>query len=332
MNMLSIRRKKLLITFGLLLLAAAVVWAASELAGQVNSLAQDAGSNSAKLEMVSLQTIKKPQKTKFSPGPLPCDWQKEQMIRQAMEANDAQYQTLVDKAKSEMKAMGQVSSATARSLRDSANAFMGQCEIYAQMWTACNCLTRARLTRETGNTRLKSAELVANGMDFNKLADLNDYQEQMRIARREYVQTAVEGDEISDQDREALKTTVLPQAYQVIKLMQDFVRRSEELLKKIQSSSMSAGSNGGGGGGGGGHGGGGGGGGIGGGSGVREKEKLIQQTTGLLGIGDTMEINSRELQVDILALIGGGLPPQAAEAARGLKTGSQCFIGAAENN
>ena len=88
------KKRRFWLILGLLILAAALVWAAAELSGQANGLAQDAGNNSADMEMTTLNTIKKPARTKDAAAPPACDWAKERGIKSSIDANDAQYKNL----------------------------------------------------------------------------------------------------------------------------------------------------------------------------------------------------------------------------------------------
>ena len=81
MKAVYLRHRKLLLVLGLILLAAALVWAAAELSGQANSLAQDAGSNSADMEMVTLNTSNNPQKQKIRPNRLPVTGKKNAALK-----------------------------------------------------------------------------------------------------------------------------------------------------------------------------------------------------------------------------------------------------------
>ena len=229
-------RKKLLMVLGLVLLAAALVWAAAELSGQANGLAQDAGNNSADMEMVTLNTIKKPQKTKASPTPPPCDWQKERQIKGQLDANDAQYKQLRAKAKSELSGSGKVSPATKSAVMNSAQKFNSLCEQYAAMWDACNCNTRGKTARKTGQSRVKSAAVLVSGeINEGALDDMQSAQNDMKAARREYVATATEGGELAPEDMSALNANVVPQAQQVVTQVAALVTGVTSLLNNIRS-------------------------------------------------------------------------------------------------
>ncbi|MBF0529056.1 MAG: hypothetical protein HQK55_07265 [Deltaproteobacteria bacterium] len=228
------KNRKLLLVLSLILLAAAIVWAAAELSGQANSLAQDAGSNSAGMEMTTLNTVKPPAKTKDSPQPPACDWAKERQIKGALDRNDASYKQLTTKAKSEMSGTGKVSPATQSALMSSAREFKSLCDQYATMWDACKCYTRGKTARATGNSRIKSAEVLAAGLDQNKMNQMQSAQTDMKNARREYVQSAVDGGEISDADKADIKSNVVPQIQTLLGQSESLVTGVTRLLGDIQ--------------------------------------------------------------------------------------------------
>jgi hypothetical protein len=235
------KHKKLLLVVGLLLLAAALVWAAAELSGQANSLAQDSGSSSADMEMVTLDTIKKPQKTKSSPQPPPCDWAKERSIKKQIDANNAKYKSLRARAKSELNGTGKVSPGTKSAVMSSANQFKSLCDQYAAMWDACKCTTRAKTARKSGNSRVKSAAVLVGG-DINPglLKDMESAQNEMKAARREYVRKATGDGEISAEDQKALNSTVVPQAKQVVTQVSALLKGVTNLLGDVKKSASGA--------------------------------------------------------------------------------------------
>ena len=241
MEQVLIRHKKLLIVLGLLLLAAALVWAAAELSGQANALAQDAGGNSADMEMVTLNTIKQPKKTKNSPKPPNCDWAKERSIKGQLDANDAQYKQLRARAKQELRSSGSVSAGTKSSVMSSAKKFDSLCEQYAQMWDACNCKTRAKTARKSGKSRLKSAAvLVAGNINSGALSDMQSANEDMKAARREYARKAAGDGELSPEDMKSLQSSVVPQAKMVVSNVSALLKGVTDLLGNLKSSAGDA--------------------------------------------------------------------------------------------
>ena len=236
------KHKRVLMVLGLVLLGAALVWAAAELSGQANSLAQDSGSNSADMEMLSVDTIKPPQKTKNSPKPPPCNWGQEKNLRGKIKANDNRYKGLRSKAKSEMNGAGKVSSGTKSAVRSSAKEYKGLNDQYASMWDSCNCKTRAKLARKSGASRIKSAEvLIADEIDSGLLGDMQDAQDEMKSARSDYVAKANEGGELSEGDRSNLNSTVVPQAKSLLTQVQTFSNGVTKLLGDVKSGATGGG-------------------------------------------------------------------------------------------
>jgi hypothetical protein len=311
------KHRKLILVLGLILLAAALVWAAAELSGQANSLAQDAGSNSADMEMVTLNTIKKPAKTKDSPKPPPCDWKKERSIKKAIDAEDAKYKRLRSKAKSELNATGKVSGGTKSAVMSSANTFKKLCYDYAAMWDACKCRTRAKTARKSGDSRIKSAEVLVGGdIDEGKLKAMQRAQDDMKAARREYVKKATAGGEISDQDKSDLKSTVVPQIKSLMGQTQALVSGSTNLLTDIQKGAT--------------------GGGL---SGLTKMTKsaasggsgsvaktLLKPVTALVSVAKSMLSNVQALFSDAQSLIAG----KVTGGGGGTMGGLPCFVGASE--
>lgn len=313
------KHKKPLMIIGLVLLAAALVWAAAELSGQANSLAQDAGDNSADMEMVTLNTIKKPQKTKSSPKPPPCDWKKERQIKNSLDSNDAKYKSLRAKAKSELKSTGKVSSGTKNAVMKSASEFKNLCDQYAKMWDACNCKTRAKTARASGNSRMKSAAVLVGGdIDDRTLADMQSAQEAMQQARREYVQTAVDGGELSDEDKGDIRVTVIPQIRSLMSNTQSLLTGVTSLFTNIQKEAggaamdsltkLATGDAGG--------------------AANAAASRLLNPVKALLAVAKSMLSGVKALLADAQALVAGQMPAGVADVTSDMakKMGGPCFI------
>ena len=227
------RHQKALMAIGLILLLAAIVWAAAELSGQANSMAQDAGSNSAELEMITLDTLKKP-----SRQPPPCDWQKEKELRHKIAENDAKYKELIAKTKSEVKSSGKVTEPTQDEVLGQANAYNDLQDQYSSMWGACKCKTRANLATKLGTTRIKSAAVVVSEIDQEKLDEMNAAQEEMKAARREYAQKAAANDELSEEDKKDIQANVIPQINNMMTTMMKFIQEIAGLMNEVQQSAQ----------------------------------------------------------------------------------------------
>ena len=315
------KHHKVLLVVGLLLLVAALVWAAAELSGQANALAQDAGDSSADMEMTTMDTIKKPQKTKDSPKPPPCDWQKERQIKRAIDANNAQYKGLRSRAKSEMRGAGKVSSGTSNAVMASAKEFRKLSYDYADMWDACKCRTRAKTARKSGDSRLKSAAVLVGGdIDEAKLKEMRAAQDDMRDARRQYAKKAADGDELSDADKGDIKANVVPQIKGLTSQVQGLVTGTTSLLGDIKKQAT--------------------GGGL---SGLTKlaktaasgdagsvASKLLKPVTTLLNVAKSMLSNVQALASDARTLISGKASSAVSGAGGKPMGGLPCFIETAE--
>ena len=311
------RNRKLLLILGLLVLGAALVWAAADIMGLASSLAQDAGSNGGSLEMVSVESIKKPQQTKEYPAGPPCDWALEQRLRSALRANDKQYTAASAKAKQEMASTGSVTAGTRKQVMDLAAEFQSLCTQYANMWDACKCYSRSKLALETGAARMKSAVLVSGDLKKDNLQDMRDAQQKMRQARREYSIKAVEGREISAEDKADIRDRLIPMAKQLMATIEQGKSRATELGWDIKRSLVGGGCNGGGGGGGGS-------GGSGGNVKMTPEQQLLSSIATVMSStwGDLLD-NVVDLITDLEAIVSGTV-------LRGI-SGGACFIKATES-
>jgi len=227
------KHRKLVLMVGIILLFAAIVWAAAELSGQANALAMDAGSNSAEMEVTSLETLKKPEKA--APN---CDWKFERELRHKIEANDAKYQEEIKKAKSETSSMGKVSDGIRSSVTKLASEYDSLQTKYADMWMSCGCKTRAKFAKSLGSSRLKSAEVVVSDIDKQKLEEMNKANEEMKVARSEYVKEASSSGEISQADKKEIQAKTLPKVDTMIPMFTGFMNNVMGLLKEVQQSAQ----------------------------------------------------------------------------------------------
>ena len=231
-----IRRNRVVLTILAVLMAAALVWAAAELSGQADSMAQDAGDDSADMEMATLDSIKPPAKTKDSPKPPPCDWKLERKIKKEIDAEDQHYAKLRADARKQRQSGAELSDSTRTAILESGKKFNKLCEDYATMWNSCNCKTRAKTASDTGQSRIKSSEVLAGDkIDDQKLEEMQTAQTQMKDSRREYVQKATEDDEISAEDKQSVKADLVPRVAKMQGKAQTLVNRSVKLLNDVQS-------------------------------------------------------------------------------------------------
>ena len=232
---LAMNKKRLLIILGLLALGAALAYAASELMGLASSLAQDAGSNGASLEMISVESIKKPLKTKEYPAGPPCDWGLEKNLREALQTNDRSFNQASAQAQRELKTQGQVSAGVRKNIMDLAREFQNLSNRYADMWDACKCTSRAKLAREAGAARMKTAVVVAWNQEKDDLTAMTEAQDKMRLARREYAIKVVEGDEIGPADKTDIKDRLLPMARRLLAQVQANQDKTAEMVWHVKA-------------------------------------------------------------------------------------------------
>ena len=81
-------------------------------------------------------------------------------------------------------------------------------ENYAAFWDKNNGKTRAKLAREAGASRVKSAEMAFNNVDASKIDAYNDQQASLRKAQKAYFSEAKE--DVSPQDLASLKSSLTP--------------------------------------------------------------------------------------------------------------------------
>lgn len=290
------KRKKLLIAVGLILLIAALAWAAAELSGQANAVAADAGDQSFELEDLT-NDILIPPKTEIAKGNKPkkappaCDWQLEKSLRNEIEANNSEYKKVVVQAKAEAKSAGEVAYNTGNILLYWATEYKDLQMDYASMWDDCNCTTRANLARELAETRLRSAEVAMSEIDKGKLDALKAQQNKLKQARSEYVAEAKANDEISDRDRMNMQAQLIPRAQSLISDVGELVQTVTGLMQQVKDSATKAKS-----------------GGLMGGFKALTSFSgggLLQQVQALLSLSQNMLTNAQDLATDVQTLSGG---------------------------
>lgn len=226
--------RKLLLVLLLAALAVGLVWAGAELFGQSNQSAADAGSNGAKLEIITINMIKPPKKKKANV--VNIDERKEASLKKQMEANTVKYNQVVAKFKAEIasSAESKGSAATASEGMQLAKAFNDLSEQYAKVWDAAgNCKTRARLARESGKARVANAEMVFSNMDSDKIDAYNKQSEERQKACSEYVADAKE--DLDPADRQSLQDNLLPKAKGLLSNVSDLSSQVSNLLQQVTS-------------------------------------------------------------------------------------------------
>jgi uncharacterized phage infection (PIP) family protein YhgE len=211
----------------LLLLLCAVAWAVAELSGLANKSAADSGMASADLEMSSLETIQKPAK-----NPPPVDWKKEQQLRKELARLDTEYKSVA--AKAQRQASQGIDDSTRTALLAAAGEFKTTSDQYADVWEKGKCVTRARLAREAGASRMASAELIVAGADSKKIEALSAQQNKLNEARKAYIEEAKANQELSAQDKAALKSNLMPRAQKLVSDTGNLVAQVTDLLNQIR--------------------------------------------------------------------------------------------------
>ena len=218
--------RRVLMWFLLLMLFAALVYAATELLGQTNKSAADAGSTGADMEMATLESIK-PSKSK------PAKPSEQQRLLSKIRSIDREYKALVNKARSETMSTSHVSPATRSAGVACANRYQQASEEYAAYWERNGNPKQANVAHQTGLARVKNADMVFNDVDSSKISDYNDQQDKVAKARREYLAEA-KGD-LSDADRAALKSTLLPRLQKMTGEVTSLVSQITSLLNQARS-------------------------------------------------------------------------------------------------
>lgn len=235
-------KKRRLSTLWLLiifLLSCAIGWAVAEsLSGQSNAQAANTGVNAAKMDLVSLETIKAPQATPDKPAPN-VDWGQEKSLRQKLKELDRSYNQVAAVAQNETRSKSAVSAATADKLLNSARQFKAVSDQYAAVWEKGKCKTRAELAREAGASRLAGAELIIAGADGDKVSALKRQQDKLNKARQAYVKEATANNEISAADKASIKSELMPMANKLVSDTVSLVKEVTGLLKNIQSQAQS---------------------------------------------------------------------------------------------
>jgi hypothetical protein len=216
-----------LVWVSILLAFCAIAWAVGELSGMANRSAADSGVASADLEMSSLETIQKPAK-----NPPPVDWKLEQQIRKEIEKLDAEYKSVAVTAQSQ--ASQGIDDSTRTALLAAAEKFKDANDRYADVWEKGKCVTRARLAREVGASRMASAELIIAGADSNKIEALSAQQDKVNEARKAYIEEAKANQELSAEDKTALRSNLMPRAQQLVSDTANLVKQVTDLLDQVR--------------------------------------------------------------------------------------------------
>ncbi len=195
---MSPKLRKILLWALTMTLIAGLVWAGADLLGQSNKKAADAGANAADMEMASIDSVKP--SVKEGKKPVSKATAAHNKVKQA----DSAYRVALKKAQSEIDSSGKVSQKTYNAGMAAARKFQAASEEYA----ATQEPVRAKMIREAGASRIKSAEMAFSDIDASKIDDYNSQQDTLRQAQKEYYDLAKT--DVSEQDRAAMKAALIP--------------------------------------------------------------------------------------------------------------------------
>lgn len=230
----KLKGRKYLLWALALLTACGIAIAVSDLSGQANKSCADAGLSGADMEMATLDAIKKPAKPKST-----INWSKWNSLEKKVNAADAQYTKIVAKAQSEISANGKVSDATKNAGFAAAKKFQNASENFAKFLTANNCITRAKVARETGNARIKNADMTFNEIDSDKISAYNDQMEVLADARKAYLEEAKT--DVSAEDRASIKDTLLPRLNNMTSQVSTLATNVSSLLSQVKDQVLGGG-------------------------------------------------------------------------------------------
>ena len=223
---MSIKFSRIVLWAVLLTLFAGLVWAGLDLAGQSNKSAADAGSNAADMEIASLDTIKKP-----SSGPA-IDWKKESALKKKIDQADAAYRSVLNKAQGDISATGKVTPPTRTAGMKAAGVFQQACENYALFWDKSNGKTRAKLSREAGASRMKSADMAFNDISSEKIEAYNTQQASMRMAQQGYFSDAK--NDLSAADKATVKVGMQSRMTSITSNLNGLISQVMGLLNQVR--------------------------------------------------------------------------------------------------
>ncbi len=307
MSRLSLPRKKMVLALGLVLLASGLVWAAMELAGALGLSAQDAGSNSADLEMLSLRTIQPPTGAATKSA---CDWAREEDLRRRLTETDQAYKGLCRSANKEVKQTGVVQRTTRDQILSAAKDFKSLCGQYAELWRDCGMDARAELAMVVGRARESSARYAALSVDMKQrgtnieayarnLSKTITMQKKMMEARRTYAIKAAVDKELDQAGRERV-AALIPEVDRLMAKLLEQAEQAWKIQKEVQRQ-------------------------VGGGGDPEWGYPEI--SAALVDAYEGMKANAQELKKDVTALAGGEAPPALAGSYE-WEPKKGCFFGA----
>ena len=222
--------RKVLLWLLLGTLAAGIVWAIGAEQAQTYKQVSNAAVTGADEEMATIETT-----AMVKPKDSNIDWNTINRYVRQLKQNTSEYDKLVTQAGNE-KAAGALSPATKSAGQASAQKFNQISEELAAVYEKGNCITKAKATRATGQSRLKNAEMTFNDLDAGLI---NDYSDQ-RSAMSEAGLASLQEDKTtgSPADIAKLKAAMLPR---LEKMASDTTQLLGEVTKLLDQVRQAAG-------------------------------------------------------------------------------------------
>lgn len=222
--------RKVLLWLMLGTLAAGIVWAIGAEQAQTYKQVSNAAVTGADEEMATIETT-----AMVKPKDSNIDWNTINRYVRQLKQNTSEYDKLVTQAGNE-KAAGALSPATKSAGQASAQKFNQMSEELAAVYEKGNCITKAKATRATGQSRLKNAEMTFNDLDAGLI---NDYSDQ-RSAMSEAGLASLKEDKAngSPADIAKLKAAMLPR---LEKMASDTTQLLGEVTKLLDQVRQAAG-------------------------------------------------------------------------------------------
>ena len=179
------------------------------------------------MEMASIDSVKD---TKTA---TPAVKSKSSQLKAKIAQADKAYTAQVTKAQSETENAGSVSPATRSAGMAAANKFKDASNAYAAHLDSQNLASRAQVVRETGESRIASAEMTFNDVSSERIDAYDKRQEALRAAQKAYFADAK--NDLSDSDKAALKSDLSSRVSKIQSNLTALLQTAMGLLNQIQS-------------------------------------------------------------------------------------------------
>lgn len=226
------KMRKVLLWVLLVMLIAALVYAADALLSQSNKASSDVLAEGCNTEMATLKVSStKQDKAKQSGSNI--NWNQWTKLEKAVEQADNQYKPWAARANAESSTTGKVSDATRNGGMAAAQKFQTACNAFADFQEKSKCITRAKATRQTGKARVAQADALFNPMDSDKISAYNDEMSALSKARKEAL-ADIKAD-ASSSDLASLKQGLAPRLSNMSSRLTALVQQIVGLLDMIRS-------------------------------------------------------------------------------------------------